>query len=243
MLYHKHQRIISKKSLKDALVALEKSVKNEPDNPVLIGMLASLHADGYQIGYDLRQKKLDEAFELARTAVTLDPYCQYSQWAMALNHYIRGDKKLFTQAAESVVSLNQNSWCLLIFCGVLLGLSGEIEKGLAILENAQKRNSWLPGWHRILTYMIHFIRGEYRDALAEAISMNMSYSLWESLMQAAAYGMLDLKAEAERAIQTLLKIQPGFLDEYHILLPAFVFSEENVNALKEGLRKAGLNLQ
>ncbi|UCF92243.1 MAG: hypothetical protein JSW39_28920 [Desulfobacterales bacterium] len=240
LLYHNCVAALTPKRISLAIQALEHAVQIDPDYPVTTAMLADLYATDYQFGYDQVDQPLEKSMDLARRAISLDPACQTGRWAMALNYFLGGEKENFLSEIEQVISLNPNYCQIIGASALLLTMIGDVDRGLALINKVTRLNPFFPGWHCVIPYIIHYQKQEYEAALREALRINIPEFFWDPLLQAAVYGKLGQKADAQTSLQELLRLRPLFTTRWRQLMQAYVFSEENVAILMEGLRDAGL---
>ena len=83
-------------------------------------------------------------------------------------------------------------------------------------------------------------RGEYENALAEALKFNYPELFWDPLVRAAALGRLGRHDEAKTAVGQLLKLEPDFATRGRLLISRYVKVDDLVDTIIEGLRQAGL---
>ena len=63
---------------------------------------------------------------------------------------------------------------------------------------------------------------------------------WDPIDRAAALGQLGRASEAKKAVGQILNIQPKFADDPRRFLSCFIFTDDLVDHVLEGLDKAGL---
>ena len=63
---------------------------------------------------------------------------------------------------------------------------------------------------------------------------------WDPLDRASVLGQLGRSAEAKAAIDEMLRLQPKVADDPLRFLNCFIFQDELVDHVLEGLKKAGL---
>ena len=88
--------------------------------------------------------------------------------------------------------------------------------------------------------MDYYRQGRYRKALNEAMRIKTPSLCLDSLSRAAALGQLGMKENAEAAVRELLTLNVDFATRARQLMRRMFFSDENVEMLLDGLRKAGL---
>ena len=111
-----------------------------------------------------------------------------------------------------------------------------------------------PTWMRVLPTWDLYRKGEYVAALAERAKLakidqpaGSRKRAWQwdfdgYALEAAIYGQLGQKAEAEAAVAELLEAFPNFVDVELGRMTGFVWDQDAVEHLIDGLRKAGLDI-
>ena len=239
--YH-HFYVLTQESHNDAFAALEKTLERDPDNAMAAGMLGDLYASMYQYGYEDSESLVDQAEELGRKAVALDPNCQPARFTMALVHFLRGQRRQFMSEAEKTLKLNPNHALNSAALALHLYMAGEQERGLELMHKVMHLNPHHPGWYHLVPFMNYYRQGEYDLALIEARRFNTPVFHFDPLIRAAVLGQLGRRAEAKKAADELLALVPDFERRGGSLIRRFAYLDEHVEMLLEGLRKAGLEL-
>jgi tetratricopeptide (TPR) repeat protein len=206
------------------------------------GMLGDLYASIYQYGYEDSESLLDQAEELGRKAVALDPNCQPARFTMALVHFLRGQRSQFLSEAEKTLKLNPNHALNCAALALHRYMAGEQEPGLNLMHKAMRLNPHHPGWYHLVPFMNYYRQGEYDLALIEARLLNIPVFHFDPLIRAAVLGQLGRQTEAKKAVDELLALVPDFQTRGRVLIQRFAYLDEHVDMLVEGLRKAGLEL-
>lgn len=63
--------------------------------------------------------------------------------------------------------------------------------------------------------------------------------LWDPIDRAAVLGQLGRSAEAEKAVDEILMLQPKFENDPRRFLSCFIFTDDLVDQVLDGLKKAG----
>jgi adenylate cyclase len=88
--------------------------------------------------------------------------------------------------------------------------------------------------------MDYYHHGEYENAYTEALNFNFPELYLDPMMRAAALGQLERQKKAKTALSQLLKLEPNFATRGRLLIGRYVKVEEIIDAIFEGLNKAGL---
>ena len=237
--YH-YCRVLTPDSYARAVEALEKTIQANPDHALALAARADLVASSYWFGYEEDDSNLQRAETMARRAVDLDHACLQAHSTMAMVHFLKHQKILFLDAAEQTLQLNPNHASNLAFISLFLGMVGQWERALSLMDKAMRLNPQHPGWYHILGFMNHYRQGEYDRAWIEAQRFNTPDFFWDPLIRAAALGQLDRRKKARKAVDDLLALVPDFISRGPSLIRRMVYLEEQVEMLVAGLRKAGL---
>jgi hypothetical protein len=103
-----------------------------------------------------------------------------------------------------------------------------------------KLNPYHPSWFHLAPYMNCYRRGEYENALAEAIKFNFPELYLDPMMRAAAPSRLGRQNEAKVAVDQLLELEPDFATLGRWLISRYVKADDLVDTIIEGLGEAGL---
>ncbi len=237
--YH-YETVLTPEAFKEALEALERTVEIDPEYGLAWAMLGHLHADNHALGFCEIEASLEKSMTFAQKGVALAPENQFALDALSLVHFHLGDKESFLKHVEQTIALNPNSPYFVGVAGWHLALHGEWERGLALMEKGMKLNPYHPSWFHLATYMDYYHRGEYEDALAEALKFNYPALYLDPMMRAATLGQMGRKNEARTAVGELLKLEPDFATRGRRLISHYVKVDDLIDMIVEGLRKAGL---
>jgi TolB-like protein/class 3 adenylate cyclase len=122
--------------------------------------------------------------------------------------------------------------------GVLLWL-GRIDESIASGEEARHfdpRLSWENGFNLAFAY---YLAGRFRDAAATAdvVAPRQPDNVFLAALRAAAYGQLGQAEEAQRAVETVRRLDPFFKVE---LFGKRLVNPAHRKLVQDGLRKVGL---
>ena len=169
--YH-YCRVLTADSYARAVEALEKTIQANPDHALALAALGDLVASSYWFGYEEDDSNLQRAKVMARKAVDLDPACLQAHSTMAMVHFLKHQKMLFLDAAEQTLQLNPYHASNLALMSLFLGMVGQWERALRLMEKAMRLNPQHPGWYHILAFMNHYRQGDYDLAWIEAQRFN-----------------------------------------------------------------------
>lgn len=238
--YYHYFRVLTQESYVDALNALEKTVRHNPDHALAAAALGDLVATTYMFGYEEDESLLVRAEALGRKALALDPNCQMARFTMAFIHFLKFQRSLFLDEAEQCLQLNPNNAHFIAVVSLHVAMVGEWDRAMKLMGQAMRLNPHHPGWYHIVAFMNYYRQGEYDLALIEARRFNTPDFFWDPLIRAAVLGQLDRRAEAEKAVDELLALMPDFNLRGQTLIRRLAYLDEHVEILWDGLCKAGM---
>jgi adenylate cyclase len=203
-------------------------------------MLGHIHADNYALGFCEIEAPLEKALKFAQKGVALAPDNQFARDALTLVYFHRGAKEMFLQHVEQTLALNPNSPYIVGVAGWHMALYGEWDRGLTLLKKGMTLNPYHPSWFHLAPFMDAYRRGEYENALSEALKFNYPELFWDPLVRAVALGRLGRQSEAKTALGQLLTLVPDFSTQGRLLISRYVKVDDLVDGIIDGLRKAGL---
>jgi adenylate cyclase len=237
--YH-YETELTPAAFEKALAALEQAIEIDPGYGLAWSMLGHLHADNHALGFCEIEAPLEKALAFAQKGVALAPQNQFARDALTLVYFHRGNKEFFLQHVEETIALNPNSPYVIGVAGWHMALYGEWDRGLTLLKKGMKLNPYHPRWFHLATYMDYYRRGEYENALAEALKFNFPELYLDPMMRAAALGRLGGQNEAKAAVGRLLELEPDFTTRGRWLISRYLKVDDLVDTIIEGLQNAGL---
>ncbi|CTQ53187.1 hypothetical protein LP7551_01708 [Roseibium album] len=170
----------------------------------------------------------------AEQAVALAPSCQEALFAAAALSLLQDDRKRFAVLCDQAVHANPNGTLLTSMAGTWFAMSGELERGVAMIKDALERNPMLPDWLRIPLTLGAIAEGDPQKSADLVRDLNARDVVSEWLIIAAAHGLAGNKKEAHRALLRLAELggDPNALLK-DLPLEADLFSE-----LQKGISSA-----
>jgi TolB-like protein len=238
---YEYDRVVTEEAHRAALECLERTVKSDPNYSDAWAALAEIYGDSHALGYNPVPGALDLALEAARRAQALDSTSQFAQYALAYVYFYRRDLENTLVNMEKLVRLNPNNAWYLGFAGWALAYTGQWDRGREMVEKAAKLNPYQPTWLLYPLIFDHYRKGEYELALAMAQKLDLPDFFWTPLSFAIIYGQLGRLDEARAALAEALAQQPDFAERPRHYIGAYVFPEDVIEQMMDGLRKAGLS--
>jgi adenylate cyclase len=222
---------------------LERAVELDPDYADAWAVLANVYAQEYRFGnnprpelYDARERSL----ATARRAVEIEPLNPTAQLMLANALFDQHNLAGFKAAGEQAIALNPNDPEPLAHYGVRLVTSGEWERGLALLTKAIALNPGHPVWYLDPFIYVHYRRGEYQRAWAEAQSQGEYHDVWWFLFRVMILGQLGRIEQAKPLIDAALQLKPDVRERLFDMARMWNFPDPDIEHMADGMRKAGL---
>ncbi len=230
---------ITAEDLEDALSCLESAIQKAPTYVDALAFLASLYAQDFGQGFELRTDPLLKGESLARKAVELAPSNHFGWYSLAQVLFFQKEVQSFAQAAERSAALNSMDGNSIASLGEMLTFSGNWERGLALVERAKQLNPNHPGWYWYANFHYAYSQHDYKGALDFALRVNLPNHWASHATVAAAYGQLGQRDAATRALRDLLTLRPNASSTVRKDMSKW-WTPEDVEHFIDGLRKAGL---
>ena len=228
--------------LRQPVVAcLEAAVESDPNYAEPWALLGWLHLDAARYAFvpDAEiPREMGLALEFASKAVAIDPTNLVALRALSAVRYHLGNYDESERIQRQALALNPNDPETLAQLGWRLAFRGRWEEGLAYSERAIARTIDPPGWYYDTSTIHLYLEGRYREMLASAEHSAAGDTTGVALL-AIAHGALGNQAAAQRALDTMAKQAPAFNRDPAAVLRRFRLLDSYIDALIEGLRKAG----
>jgi TolB-like protein len=235
--YHRQHAPIEHGLLRDHF---ERLVEAQPASAPSWAVLAHLCLHEYGFGFNARPEPLLRARHAVDRALELDSLNQQAWEALAFTLFFEQDREGFAHAADRVRALNPRNANATALMGILFVHAGELERGCALAERAIAINPDHPGWYHIARASADYASGQFESALRSAKRINMSQHLWAHALVAMASAQLGRRADALAALETLLGLEPAFVDEAAMAAAArrWKWLPEQAEQMVAGYRKA-----
>lgn len=237
-----YRRSFATKLHAPVLACLEAAVKHDPDYAEAWAMLGWLHLDAGRFNLNSQGSatlSYKRALDAASHAVALDGKNVLALKALAtINHYM-GNYGESERIQRRALALNPNDPDTLAQLGWRMAVRGKFEEGIPYLQQAIDRTVNPPGWYFHLIAVDHCLNGRYAEMLSAAKRSTADGSGISWSFVAIAQGALGNDAAAREALTKMAEISPLLGAD-----PAAVYrrnqaTDEIVEALVTGLRKAG----
>ena len=163
-------------------------------------------------------------------------------WGVGSERLNPVERAVFRNFAERAIELNPNDAFVLADLGTWMGYSGEWEQGKDWVSLAKQLNPKHQSWLDYIWHLHHYLKGEYREARDVALKINLPGNYMVQASLTAAYAMNGEQAKAEEILAHVLEIRPDYPDDPRAPFRARRMTPALIEALMQGLRKAGLEV-
>jgi TolB-like protein len=224
------------------LACLEAAVKRDPEFADAWAMLGWLQMDAGRFNL-VPAGEVDHSYARALAAashaVTLDRRSILALKALAsINHYI-GNYEESEQIQREALALNPNDPDTLAQLGWRLAVRGRFGEGIPYLQQAIQQSVNPPGWYYHLIAIDHYMNAAFPQMLEAAKRSAADGSSISWSLVAIAQGALGNEAAAREALSKMAEISPSFARNPAAGYRRHQATDEIVDALMVGLRKAG----
>ena len=197
-------------------VCLERLTALDPSFGAGYSSLAVIYYREFLYGYGARpgdSPPLDRALRAARRAVELNPASGRGHQTLLIVLFSRGDVAAAFAAGDKAMELNPYEMLTVAEYGGRLILTGEIERGMAMLRRAGEFAAIRPSSHHFYLFLGNYLRGDMTEAAHHAAQITAEdYSLGH-LAKALAAAALGDSVRARQAVDRLETLQPAWRDD------------------------------
>ena len=223
----------------EARALYERAIALDPGYARARAMLAYQLSLSWLSDLDAPDQLLDQALELARSAVALDPCCSISHGILGWVHLLRKSFDLAERHKKRALELVPNSVYETACMGVLRTFLGEIDPAFTFYARARILDPFYePAWFWRMQGMAHFLAGHYDEAIA-CLERTPTMPLWVPAYLAASHALAERPMLAARFADRVLAREPGFTVA-RFLAKEPLRREDHRARLQAGLRRAGL---
>jgi len=226
---------------KDCLEALTKAHSSFADG---YAYLAALYLREYQFDIGVshgERSSLDRALLFARHAVEKRPESSRAYQILSAVLFGRQDYAASVAAIERAVALNRYDMTILSDYGGRLVMTGEIDKGLEILERAAGYGVLRPSWYNFYLFLAYYLKGDGAAARHYASQITPERYPLGHVAHALAAHSAGNEQQVREALLKLVALRPGWRDDPAGELRKLIGSAEVVQRLANDLAAAGLS--
>ncbi|HKC33914.1 MAG TPA: hypothetical protein VKC16_10660, partial [Xanthobacteraceae bacterium] len=183
---------------------------------------------------------LDRALRAARHAIELAPASGRAYQMLFVVQYARRDIAAAFASGDKAMALNKYDMLTVAEYGGRLIMSGNVERGMAMLRRSADSGSIHPSWHHFYLFLGNYLTGDMKEAAFQAEQITADdypLGLVAKAIAARSAGNKDL---ARQTVQHLLEIQPAWRDQARRLLEKSIYEPAIVDRLLRDLAACGL---
>jgi TolB-like protein len=229
-----------------ATEALELAVSHDPDDSLLLAMLAGMVLFGGVGrlgdvgGASMSADDVARATDLARRSLRIDPTNAHAIAVEAFVALLHGDDDRCRLQLDRVLELQPSNPSLVFMVGVGHAMSGDWSAGIHHIEEAMELNPLHPGWFHGFVVLDALLHGDPGAALAAAQRVDTPGLVWGATLRAAALaasGRLDDAQAQLRELDAAALALPDPAAEPNAFASHLRLPDEVVAALVDALAK------
>ena len=224
---------------------LEPLLDARPHDAAAMSVLARLYCDEAFLRYNPveREKPASRmALELAQAAATHQPNSSSLWCNLAFIRYGLRELDRACAAAKHALDFNRNDTDAMAVLGACYWAKGDVDTGLAHLNDAVRLNDQPPHWYKVLLVHEDIRAGRFdkaRDLIAE---IEMGTLFWVCFLEAVIFGHLGRAAEFKEAYQTLETNWLWVIKAIDHNAKAFMFPPDFIEQCCDGFAKGRRSL-
>ena len=227
----------------DLLACMKATIAKDPSYARAYSCLALLYVDAYRFGHkatDLPSNPVQQALELASTAISLEPMASDGYLALSVARWFEHDVEGGLEAAKQGLALNPNNTILIGELGIRYALLARWEESRAMTDRLFALNPKAPAGYRRAIFIDAYMHGDYRTALTELLSAERPLNLYDHVFRAMTYAQLGDIQNAKAAVAQIVAIDPKYGERVTADFRKRNAHPSIIRAIEDGLKKAGL---
>jgi adenylate cyclase len=221
---------------------LEYGATHAPFHPMIWAALAHTIFYGNVFGFDNDENWMTLIYRHAQRSFELDHKCAFGHVVIGLSGLYQREFDDVFETSKRILQDNPRAPFTKLSAGYFQALAGDWKAGIAMLNSALSELLHPPGWAHRVTFLDHYRKKNYGEALHEICKYHSPENFTPALLRAAALAQLGRTEEAESSVAEVLRISPRFtsiVPRYFRYLTSF---DDISDHLMQGLNKAGLKL-
>jgi tetratricopeptide (TPR) repeat protein len=226
-----------------AKACLETLTRADPAFASGFAYLAALNLREFQFDIGVTagsREALDRALVLARQAIEKQPESSRAYQILSAVLFGRQDYPASVAAAERAVALNRYDMTVLSDYGGRLLMTGEVDKGLALLERAAGFGTQRPSWYNFYLFLGYYLKNDVAKASHYANQITPERYPLGHVAHALTAAAAGNREQARAALLKLIGLRPAWRDDTLGELRKLIGSEAIVQRLANDLAAAGL---
>jgi TolB-like protein len=235
-------RTLTERGYRIARADLELGMTRAAFHPMIWAALAHTIFYGNVLGFDDEKGWMTIVYRHAQRSFELDHRCALGHVVMALHGLYHRELDDVIETCKRIEQDNPHAPSTQLSAGFFRALAGDWDHGVAMLKSALPLMLHPPGWAYRATFLNHYRRRDYAEALYEIANYHAPENFTPSLLRAAALAQLGRLDEASISAAEVMRICPRFAEispRYFRYLSAF---DDISGHVMQGLQKAGLKL-
>ncbi len=193
------------------VVGLESALTLEPDNAHVMASLGFTFACDVLMRGTAATESMAIAEDYGRRALASDPTTAVAHNVLAIVGLAKGQLAPACRHAELALELAQHHPGNAYVAGMVIGASGDWDRGIAIIRETVRLNPYGPNHRHTLLAVDALLRDDVADALAEASFLDFPAYLYGPLLRALCLGALDMDEEACSELARAVELEPDLL--------------------------------
>lgn len=235
-------RTLTERVYRIARADLEIGMTHAAFHPMVWAALAHSIFYGNVLGFDDDENWMTLVYRYAQRSFELDHKCAFGHVVIGLHGLYQREFDDVFETCKRILQDNPHAPSTKLSAGFFRSLAGDWTNGCAMLNSALSTLLHPPGWAYRVTFLDHYRRKNYVEALHEIGKYHAPENFTPPLLRAAALAQLGRVEEASGSVAEVLRICPHFKEiapRYFRYLTAF---DDISDHLMHALHKAGLEL-
>lgn len=190
--------------------ALEEAARREPDNALILAMLAGMNLVDAIDGIAGLDRPLERAQQLANRAIAIDPLNPHALAALAWLALVQRRIDVCHARLDQLLQLCPHHPTFLYRTGFVYAVTGHWDRGVALVERSIRLNPNGPGYLNFFPAIDLCLRGDDEAALRRARLVDTPGGHLGPLSRAVALSRLGRGDEARAELDALRAAVPGF---------------------------------
>ncbi|MBP2449066.1 hypothetical protein [Rhizobium leguminosarum] len=244
--YYSYRSEMTEKALAVAKHCLQAAVEKAPADSNVAALLSLINLDEFRFSYQLHTKPtaatLGVAKELAQHAVRLDPKNARALQALMLADFFGNDQAGALDAGAAAYASNPNDTEVVGEYGLRLSMSGEWDRGCALISEAVGKNAGPRGYYEVGMALCAFMRGDLQAAELWSRMSDLNYNPMHRLVLLSILGALGKKQEAQEQLEWIKGKSPALISNVRPEVVKRLARSEDQERFFAGIEAAGLSM-
>ncbi len=192
----------------------------------------------YVYGYNVITDSLVIGKKLAERAVRLKPNSHEAHYVLAQILFCLKEHQECLSELNLSREIYQYDAVILYGIGFHYCLMGLWDDGMEVVNKAMSVSSTHPSWFNLTPFLNAYRNEEYDDALSYALKIHTPHIFHAPMARCVCYTQLGDNKKAKIELEELTKRYPTFMKQGKQVLSRYLVSEEIVDKLWKGIKKA-----